>query len=773
MTQNRFFLGILVLGLLMGCKDDFNEENLLQTQVELAEQQEIDKADRATETLNELGDLLSYSVKVVSQDNQPVSGASVTLQAATPTGSEVDQQILTTDANGEAFFSRARIGGNLLSVSADGFLDIIANLDFGPIEEGKHYQIIDGLVVPTPVTESSVIPLFPDAMASDAATISGMVTIETDLTDGTPEVPQDLTLRVNLANFADQFNTGGSITPQIYSFSDDVVIGKTQVDNATGAYSMQVPALGDDINLELLVPDIATHQRLAITQRNGQPLPRPEYAEIPTNFGPNWTADSSIPHVPGVIWVFDEPPTPGNGFDLSYEKIGRGFQDILFTTYDFADYVDTAPLTDDLGFESTIIETTSFGSNLIDAPLFDVNDPTGNNAVGVVSLEFAIDSLVLTKAGNGFMPNTEVDFDFYYDVRFYKNEDGVLEVEESTDLAPDLGIDLKVMTDAFGDITPANIEAALQVAIANQDDGYNPEDPYTIFGGAGQFNLRFQSQFNVDDATCIIDVVGVSVGRAKSFQLWTPNDSDGYTNPTFDFYGGGGEAGFTLPSIEVVSFGTQWQVIPNNIGVTAPYTITPPSVTMKYLPITTSYPISPEHETELLDENDSAINIVELLESDTDGNIQFANQLSTFKTPFFSESMPHTLITEPYALSASVQVESITVDEQGTITNYNLDDLETGAGYTDQFMVSIEPAAEGAPGSGAQADLVFGTLAANGEYIWGGDANLKSGGSGYLENLNQKSPQAFEGSFNQPIQAGKTYIANIRYGTGQRQEQVN
>ena len=135
--HHRTLLGSMVLGLLItGCKDDFTEEDLLNQSIELAEQQDIDKADRAAEAINAAGELLSYSVKVVSSNNEPVSGASVTLQAAAGAEGAADVQTVTTDASGEAFFGRAVIGGNILSISADGFFDITASVDFGSIQEG-------------------------------------------------------------------------------------------------------------------------------------------------------------------------------------------------------------------------------------------------------------------------------------------------------------------------------------------------------------------------------------------------------------------------------------------------------------------------------------------------------------------------------------------------------------------------------------------------------------------------------------------------------------
>ena len=69
-------------------------------------------------------------------------------------------------------------------------------------------------------------------------------------------------------------------------------------------------------------------------------------------------------------------------------------------------------------------------------------------------------------------------------------------------------------------------------------------------------------------------------------------------------------------------------------------------------------------------------------------------------------------------------------------------------------------------------DLTDGIFAENGEYRWEGDYEIKSGGSGYLGELNVQDYYGFNGTFgegdSQLVFPGQTYFFNIQYGTGDK-----
>ncbi|WP_435622535.1 carboxypeptidase-like regulatory domain-containing protein [Flagellimonas sp.] len=783
-------LGTMILGTLaVGCKDDFTEEDLLNANIEAAEQQEIDKADRAAAAINAAGELLSYSVKVVSSNNEPVAGASVTLQAAAQTGEGGDPQTVTTDANGEAFFGRAVIGGNILSIAADGFLDITASVDFGSISEGVHFRIIDGVVVPTPVTESSIVPLLSDASGDETATISGVVTIETDLTNNTPEVPQDLTLRASLPNFANQFNVAGSINLEIYSFDSGLGIGTATVDNTTGEYTMNVPATEGGLSVEIYVPDVSADQRLAIAYRNGERLDRPEYVDIPTNFGPNQSYDG-VPYVPGAIWTFDQPEAAGQGFDFTYTPLGRNIEDGVYDLEDF--------LTPDYMNDYEIIRTTSLGSGYTNAPLLTFDDQTGSGAYGWGNIEIAIDGLTLDVAGAQLPPNDNDLFALVYDVvRPTLDENGniVLVTEVS---GGGEAIFLTISTNEGGGISQTAVDEALSDAIAQGFTGFEPNDLFQLKEIDGFItNLRFISNNGNPQAEILVS--SMAVGRVYEFVV--DDGGEGYTDPTFVFshpenglvmvdeddidndgdntdlvsLDSRGSGPMAHANINVDQFATRWIMTPDNSGVTVPYTTLPSDLDYEYEnvdPDGNSFNTN-DHISDA-DFGNPQGSLLGALEVDANGHIQFIDQITElFATDEFSASMPRTLIEEPQAVAARVDIDWIGVDDNGGITSYDDDVEEYGAGYTEQFTVTVEPAAVGAPGTDALVNLTDGQFTESGEYEWDGDYEIKAGGSGYLQELNVQNFKGYSGDdFNQQVFPGETYFFNIEYGTGDKQEDV-
>lgn len=752
-------IGALAISLVVAsCNDDFSEEDLLRLQTDLANEQDSLKQAQATEAFNQAGELLSYSVKIVTNDESPVEGASVILLAASDGGTG-DSQSLTTDANGQVFFDRVVIGGNILTVSSDGHYDISASVDFGTITEGDHYQIIEGIIIPTPVTESSILPLFSDESGAELATISGVVSIETDLTNTTSEVPQDLTLQANLSFFASQFGTGGSIFPQIYSFDSDLTIGRADVDNTTGAYSMSVPTTADGITVSLIIPNVSANQRIAINGRNGIALDRPEYADVPTNFGPNWGTDFSVPSVPGVIWNFDAPATAGGeGFDFSYARNGRAITTATVSTAGF----QVAAELFGLGQPDIIIQVTNRGSGYVNSPQMVITDASGSEAGAEAHIEFAITGLTIAEAGTLFPASTPVQFDLIYDVPFNTFVDGVLDVDTTLNTTDLVGA-LIITTDAAGAFTQDAVDAALATAISNGDARFDPDNLYQTTEWIS--NLRLVASGIGDDA-----VITVSSSIGQIYRIDIATGGGGYTDPSFSFSGGGAS---TQANIDILEFGTTWLVTLDNSGVTTPYTILPSNIQFEYLDVSTG-----ERDVLLannLSDSDGADQgtILSLLEV-SGGNIQFTDQLTTFATSDFSAQEPNTIIAEPRSTIAAVDVNGITLDDNGGITSYTLGSITVGEGYTSQFGVTVEPAAVGAPGTGAIVELTGGTLLANGEFQWDTETtNLKDGGAGYLETLNQQDFQNYTGTFNATVMSGQTYLFNVIYGTGVKQEAVN
>ncbi|WP_375580735.1 carboxypeptidase-like regulatory domain-containing protein [Marivirga tractuosa] len=397
----KMFMGALVMTFIISsCADDFTEEDLLQAQYDQQQQQQ-DRADSREDSLraqnvaalNEAGELVSLQLTIVDLDGTPVEGASVSLRAAA--GGEADEQTATSAANGTVFFDRVAIGGNTINISGTGVTPATLQADFGSIQQGVHYQIVDGVIVPTPVTESAVITV----ISSNAVTaeVSGNVTIETDVTNTTPEVPQDIIVRANFTNSL-QEQASFSLNYFFTNSGNEFNIGEAAVDNTTGDYTLTVPA---NITFRISVPDISTTQTIAISQENGVALDRPEYRDVEASFGPNSGSDN-IRGVSGAIITFDEPNGGGTGFAIdSWERVPRDLS---------ASVGSNTTLTNQGNF---LYKFTALGSGYTESPVVTITDATADVKYAEAHLDLAINDLTVAEAGVGLGAGSW--FDLVYD----------------------------------------------------------------------------------------------------------------------------------------------------------------------------------------------------------------------------------------------------------------------------------------------------------------------------------------------------------------------
>ena len=296
------------------CEDDFTEEDLLNLQNQLALDNDSLKAAQDAAAINMAGQMMSYLVKVVTDENTPVQGATVTLAAATSDSTATaNTQSVTTDASGNAFFERVVIGANLMTISATNFFDALVEVDFGRIEEGEHYEIINNNVVPLPKSVSSILPLFTDQGGANLATLTGNVSIETDLTNDTTEVAAGVEIVADLGSFAAQFigEPSSDVTISQYSFQsgDRRNLGRATTD-ANGNYTLQIPSTEGGVSATIRVPTISRSQRLAVKGIDGIDLARPEYVNATTTYGP-FIGSTAIPDVPGIIVQASAPTAAG------------------------------------------------------------------------------------------------------------------------------------------------------------------------------------------------------------------------------------------------------------------------------------------------------------------------------------------------------------------------------------------------------------------------------------------------------------------------------
>src|SRR6185295_4201932 len=102
---------------IVACKDNFNESDFLKLQSQLKTQQDTAKLNQQLKQLNDAGALLSFTVQVV-EDRTPLTGVDVTISNDVTSGSTK----VTTDANGNAIFSKVRVGTNTIILSKTGYI---------------------------------------------------------------------------------------------------------------------------------------------------------------------------------------------------------------------------------------------------------------------------------------------------------------------------------------------------------------------------------------------------------------------------------------------------------------------------------------------------------------------------------------------------------------------------------------------------------------------------------------------------------------------------
>ncbi len=740
------------------CEDDFTEQDLLNLQNQLARENDSLQTVRNTDALNQAGELVSYLVKVVTNDNTPVEGASVSLLAST--GGTASTTTLTTDVDGQVYFDQVVIGGNILSISAAGFFDVTADVNFGQITEGTHYEIINGEVIPLQVVESSILPLFGDGSGTELGTLRGTVQIETDLTNDSTEVVDGVELVADLANFATLFARDGSLTPSLYVFDSDLTVGRATSD-ANGNYTMQIPTTADGLSPEIVVPVITRTQRLAAKEVDNVPLARPEYFDVEAQFGPN-LGSSGIPDVPGIIVQASAPSAAGAGFGLTLTRYGRALTAGTLTAQSFT--TPTEFLADDM-----IFHFTSVGEGYENSPQVTVADAgAGNGADVEAHIQFAITGLTVATAGDA-AADTDIFLDLVYDEVQNNITDG--DTDTTFDITQANNI-LTVRTDAAGAVTADSVAAALAQAIANDDVYFDPENPQSINDWVSGLRL-----VGIGDGATTDPVVTVSGATGIVEDVNINAAGEDYETPTFTFSGGGAT---TQAALTLVEFGTQWQIAVDNSGVTTAYNVLPEDVSFEYIDVVVGDRAVQTSGAVTDPINGGAPDILDILQVDGSGNIVFNDNVNSYVTNFNAPSAPRVIVDDPQAQQIQFEIQTFfTVNDDGSINNLAQNISETGEGYAARPTLTIVPAAVGAPGSGAIIVAVDGDFLDTGEFQWGGNFDLTHPGSGYLENLNQANQAGYQGTqsndndFNIFIRPGETIVHDIDYGTGVRIQDYN
>jgi hypothetical protein len=378
----------------------------------------------AFDSLNKINaaGLINYSVQVVS-------GSTSTLFAGTPNISDrssagggapsvkaqdvvagatvtVNQYGViakaTTDATGTAVFANLLRGGLSVSITQTGF----TSLSYITALKNSNWTTNNG----TQHSMGNIIPLF-ETTGANMATITGQATVETDLTNNTPETIPDasktnITATIDATNssfLAQYLNTGYSVST--HGGTTDYVGTILTAAYGTGGfsgvvtggiYTIGVPASVDGLPLIVSYSDFVGTQTLFIQTLNTNAQPNVAFNQVVTNrqlFGPELTP-TYVPVACGVTVNFSAGGGGAATAVMNYTGLlsqinlnagGSGYNGtplVTITGGGGAGATATATVT---GGVVTAFTLTSPGSGYTSAPSVNVLSGTGATATSTLN----------------------------------------------------------------------------------------------------------------------------------------------------------------------------------------------------------------------------------------------------------------------------------------------------------------------------------------------------------------------------------------------------
>lgn len=725
-------LGGISIGALLltqGCQDNFSEKDFLSLK---ARQDSIAISKLAV--LNEAGELLSFSIQVL-EDRKPLEGVKVRISNLNSSPSASTPLEVVTNSDGIALFPKVKHGAFNVALAKENYLSVAAliTVDYPIVRDAENN------IIPVKISESAVLSMMTSnsAASSSTAIIKGKVTIESDLTNDRPEVPQNLTLRADLSGVGFVGAQSSNTRVEDY-FINEGNIGVATV-NANGEYSMIVPATVEGQFISMIYPTIELNQKVAVDHLDGKEI-TPEYRSVPTEFG-RFTAYDEIPVIPGAhVKIVGTPVQPGTGLEFGFTPYPRSLG--TWTRQS---------ITSDFTNEGITYTITSRGSGYQSSPVFEFGSGA-NKAIVKTSLRGIVKSINVSNVGAGYPANVTVMIAY--------RENGSLGLTPVTTF----------------DIATVNGSIPSSIALPSSGTGFDSSTPFFT-----DFNSAIPNRgFDVKEFVVIFTGAPTTMAAAtvtvdcEIDGAMMANGGKGFTsNPgTPTVIGGDGGTGGLLT---IKTFTSQWNVNIKNGG--SGFSILPRSVSFSY-----NNQAGSGTEFSMLDKFNSTNEITALLKT-VGGAVTFVDPTSSYRTVTFSESAPEAVISvslfEPVKLRASVEA-ALNSAAYGKVS---IDIIQNGQGYAAPFGVLVEPTVTGAPGSGAAFKLgVFNKLP-TGEYVWTQSYTIISRGSGYLPNLNRvneylisnplsSTPQPFSGSTSILVKSGSTVINDVKYGTGNRKEKV-
>ena len=764
--------------IIVACQDKFNEQDFLKLQAKNTSKADSLALAARIAAINSAGKFISMTVQIMD-DATPVSGVTVSLTNAPSAGTAL-ASTATTDTNGFAVFKDVALAGNTLLISKTGYITASANVNFTQPTQGNNYIVdVKGNIVPIKLAVAVQLPIFAkNAANGNTATIKGKVTIETNLTNATPEIPQGITIRANLNGGAAgaQFISGtnnATITSYVFSSGD---LGVAVVDNVTGLYSMTVPASAAGRAISLVVPVIDGTQTIGVNKLAGVSI-APQYRSVPTTWGPavSNSGYNNIPVIPGAIATFSAPSPAGNGVKFTFATVvPRALETGTLTN------PTLAPISfGENTLSNTYYQMSTRGSGYTSSPAITV---TGGGATTQATLKASLAGVAtgatVTTVGSGYtgvVTFTLRQFDGTTNNYVYDN--GGNPVTFSKDVG----------------VTPTALATSYTPPTAGA--GFAPTNPFRtiIFTGSSAFNVasfNWQVTAGTGSGAVVAATVTTSVDRVQ-----VSGGGAGYTSaPTIAFAAPG--AG-TTAAMTVAEFGTQWNIGIDNSANNPVYKVLPADVNMTFSSLINGI----INNNSIIDQFGSFTgNIINAL-TVSGGNINFSDNFRTYKTSEFSPAAPTASVTLSDAIMAVASVNiSSAASTFGQITGLAV--FNSGAGFEVTPTVTITPTisagAQLSPGSGGKIDLTgIAYSTATKQYSWFGGNSVTNPGSGYLPFINQYytyynlSPSAnsivpftlgpnssasvsvVNNLINVTVKTNDAQVIDFNYGTGLKKEVVN
>ncbi|RLD70958.1 MAG: hypothetical protein DRJ10_19840, partial [Bacteroidetes bacterium] len=273
-----FLSGVfLALVFMFSCtKDQFTEDDATQAQKDVISYQ--DSIDQVKDSLNMIGGIIQYSVSVVPVDGGTgfvyKSGEMSEMLAGATVSVSQHGVVLTdtTDESGLAVFLDLRVGTVSVNVRAEGYTTASFIAEIAPENDPNinvYYDVLRHA--------ATMIPVF--SLTSNTSTISGVLTYESDLTNIGAEVATGVTviamIDVDDTDFRENYfediydNSFGQYHAPIVQIAYADLV-KSDVTDASGAYSIAMPSAADGLPIMMEVADVAVDQQLLLNTLNYQ-----------------------------------------------------------------------------------------------------------------------------------------------------------------------------------------------------------------------------------------------------------------------------------------------------------------------------------------------------------------------------------------------------------------------------------------------------------------------------------------------------------------------